>query len=383
MTYPIAQPADDAPSYTWTPPVRAGIAAANDHQNRITALEAAGTSGIPADGSVTNAKVATTAAITLDKTVDSATRLAMTVTERSILTGLTERIQDDVAGLFAAGTHSGISFAYDDVNNKISATVSGGGAEGANYTGTKTITGKFGVNATPTVKQPINMLTTHAGGSMTGTQDKVAFAFGPTVTGNFSTDTGSNPGFWWGLNLFATTGSSAGDGAGLTDIIGALLEMSIQTPAGTTLPHVIGAQFEAAFFGASSGAVVTQMESCRISAPKRKDGASTGTATNVYGLFIEDVTAYNVGSSNSKFSLFVEGGISRLQGPVTVDNVLQSHNSALMLKGDYSGAGTIQLTTNNIGFFGVTPVARQTLPASGTVTAANIRTALIALGLCV
>lgn len=337
----ITLPPDDADPYTYTQPIRDAIARAN-------ALTDDATGKIPV-GQLP-----------------------------------TEQIQDDAASLFTTGAHTGISFAYDDVNNRINATVTvSGGAEGATYVGTKTITGKFGVNATPTTKQPVNMLTTMSGSGVSGTQDKIGFALGANVTGNFSSDTGSNPGFFWGMNLFATTGSSAGDGAGLTDIIGALLEMSIQTPAGTTLPHVIGLQGEAAFFGATSGCTVTQMESVRVSAPKRKDGASTGTAVNVYGLFIEDVTAYNTGSSNSKFSLFVEGGISRLQGLLTVDNVVQSHNGTMTLQGDYSGTGKIQLSTNTMGFFGVTPVVRQTLPASGTVTAANIRQALINLGLCV
>lgn len=44
-TYPIAQPADNAPAYTYTQPIRDGIAAANDHQTRITALEAGGGGG--------------------------------------------------------------------------------------------------------------------------------------------------------------------------------------------------------------------------------------------------------------------------------------------------------------------------------------------------
>ncbi len=38
--------------------------------------------------------------------------------------------------------------------------------------------------------------------------------------------------------------------------------------------------------------------------------------------------------------------------------------------------------SGNLGFFGVAPVARQTLPPAGTVTAADIRSALISLGLC-
>lgn len=44
-TYPISQPADNAAPYTYTQPIRDGIAAANDHQTRISALEATGGGG--------------------------------------------------------------------------------------------------------------------------------------------------------------------------------------------------------------------------------------------------------------------------------------------------------------------------------------------------
>lgn len=40
MTYPIRQPPDDDAAYAWTPDVRAAIAGVNDHQTRLTTLEA-------------------------------------------------------------------------------------------------------------------------------------------------------------------------------------------------------------------------------------------------------------------------------------------------------------------------------------------------------
>lgn len=51
---------------------------------------------------------------------------------------------------------------------------------------------------------------------------------------------------------------------------------------------------------------------------------------------------------------------------------------------EFSPGGTLNLRmgVNTVGFYGVTPVARPTLPDAGTVTAADIRTALISLGLC-
>jgi hypothetical protein len=59
-----------------------------DFNSRLQAIEAGGGSAVPLDGSVTNAKVAASAAISLDKTADSISRLAMTSAERSKLSTL-------------------------------------------------------------------------------------------------------------------------------------------------------------------------------------------------------------------------------------------------------------------------------------------------------
>lgn len=47
------------------------------------------------------------------------------------------------------------------------------------------------------------------------------------------------------------------------------------------------------------------------------------------------------------------------------------------------GTSRIQCSSTGIGFFNATPVAQQALPGAGVVTAGDIRTALINLGLCV
>lgn len=270
----------------------------------------------------------------------------------------------------------------NDHQSRLTAIESGSG-ESANFTGDKVITGKLGVNATPGPRQPINLSSTITGAGLPGTQDKVAMALLANASGDFTGDTGSNPGFFWGLNLFTTTGAAAGDGNGITSFNGALIESAIRTPAGTTLPYVVGLAAEAAFFGASSGATVTQMESLRVCSVKRKDGASSGTVGTAYALFIEDQGIQSLGGSAVKFSLFVEGGISRIQGRMDISGELLSYNAALDLRGDYSGAGRIRLNTNGIGFYGTAPVTRPTLPAAGSVTASDIRTALLTLGLCV
>lgn len=240
------------------------------------------------------------------------------------------------------------------------------------------INGLFGINMPLIPRQPVSVGAV-IDGSATGAEDKVAVGFSPQATGDFTGSGGSNPGFFWGMDVFATTGANSGDGDGLTDFTGALVEASLQSDV--DINHVVGFQAEAAFFGASTHGTVAQMESMRVAAPKRKDGATDGVATTVYCLFIESPDAYDVGASAS-VALFVEGGVSRLQGRLDVDGTILSFNGALTLRGDYSGAGQVQLNTNGIGFFGASPISRPTLPGSGSVTAANIRTALINLGLC-
>jgi hypothetical protein len=74
MTYPIRIPPDDDPAYAWTPAVRASIGGVNDHQVRITALEAGGGGGtaITVDGTpVATLDIDSTA---LDLAGDAATK---------------------------------------------------------------------------------------------------------------------------------------------------------------------------------------------------------------------------------------------------------------------------------------------------------------------
>lgn len=59
-----------------------------DLNNRLGSVESGAGTATPLDASVTNAKVAVSAAISLDKTADSVSRLAMTAAERSKLSTL-------------------------------------------------------------------------------------------------------------------------------------------------------------------------------------------------------------------------------------------------------------------------------------------------------
>ena len=246
-----------------------------------------------------------------------------------------------------------------------------------------------------------------------GTSDKVAHVLGTIITGDYSTSTGSNPTFGFGLNVFTITGTAAGDGNGAT--ISNLVEADVQAPSGI-ISHVTGLQAEASFYGATAGATVTQLESMRVASPKRKDGATAGTVTNAYGLFIESFDGTAVGASQA-FALFVEGGPSRLQGTLTVDNNINSYSGTLDLRPNTSNAqpyfqmtdiasgGNVTLVLgaagsafnvfnesiglqfqvghNGVGFNGASAVAKQIVSGSrgGNAAIASLLSALATVGL--
>jgi lysophospholipase L1-like esterase len=123
--------------------LRCGVVVANtswDHfvvrdiDSRVVAVTAGGGgSSTPADGSVTDIKVAVGAAINADKLADGTTNVAMLATERTKLAGvaagatayLDENAQDAVAAAFAAGSHTNVTVTYNDAANSISLAASG------------------------------------------------------------------------------------------------------------------------------------------------------------------------------------------------------------------------------------------------------------------
>lgn len=198
----------------------------------------------------------------------------------------------------------------------------------------------FGFNTTATERQPFAS-TQKVSASSTGTQDKVAHALAAIISGDYSTATGTNPTYAWGLNMFTTTGAAPGDANG-ADIMN-LVETSIQAPTGTTIGSAKGLVAEAGFFGAGVGAAVTQMESMRVAAPKRKDGATAGTAKYAYGLYVEAVDPSTLDSTLA-YSVFVAGGASRFCGRVDVtDNVSNSGTGTLSIFAGYTDADGARL----------------------------------------
>jgi hypothetical protein len=81
--------------------------------------------------------------------------------------------------------------------------------------------------------------------------------------------------------------------------------------------------------------------------------------------------------------MFTAGGAdSFIPGTAAGDSGIKVLGAAK--KWHIGGSSIVQTVTQDgkVGWFGVTPVVQQTLPSAGTVTASDIRTALITLGLC-
>lgn len=144
------------------------------------------------------------------------------------------------------------------------------------------------------------------GHNVPGTSDKVGHSLSTTVDGDFIDTGGSNEGFVWGFNTFLTLL----DAIGLTDISGALLEAAVTR--GGSFSVVRGMEAGVSLFGPDATAHVGQMESLRVTAPTRKDGATGGTVDRAYSLIVE---APSLGSQ-ANFAINVEGGWSWFGGPI-------------------------------------------------------------------
>lgn len=150
-----------------------------------------------------------------------------------------------------------------------------------------------------------------------GTLDYVSHLLRSDVVGDFTGIPATNAGWVWGANLFTKTGAGASDAKGLKYLTGALVEISIGGPGFTGA--AFGLMAEAAFIGPEAGGTVGNMTSLKVGAPKRKDGATAGTATRVFGLWVDEVPDGALGSAPGlAHSLYVEGGKSHLGGDVLV-----------------------------------------------------------------
>jgi len=149
--------------------------------------------------------------------------------------------------------------------------------------------------------------------------DNIAFNFQSIIYGDWTPDTGIDPGFVWGTNFYTITGTSSGSANGVAYMYSALIESDVRAPAGSHLGIVIGLQAEAAFADAASGALVDDMRSLLVAAPVRKDGATAGTATKAYGMYVQKVTTAAVGATEA-YSIYVQGGLTRLTGRTEINS---------------------------------------------------------------
>lgn len=176
-----------------------------------------------------------------------------------------------------------------------------------------------------------------------GTSNVVGIGFNPKVVGNFTGIGGSDPGFAWGLDLFATVGdgTAANDVSGLTTITGAELELDVMNTAGT-INVARGGLAGVFLFGAAAGATITQAEGFRAAAPARVAGATGGTVTNAYSLYVEAPTI----GATSNYSIFAEAGApARFSDTVQIGGNLYNFNEQFTIYSGYNSPASIYLAS--------------------------------------
>ena len=115
--------AQDAVAAAIAAGVHSGISFSyDDANNKLSAtVTASGSGDVTGPAAAVDTNIALFDGATGKVIKDSGVKLS------DLTTYTDEQAQDAVAAALAAGTHTGIAFNYDDTNNKISATVSGGG----------------------------------------------------------------------------------------------------------------------------------------------------------------------------------------------------------------------------------------------------------------
>lgn len=192
-------------------------------------------------------------------------------------------------------------------------------------------------------------------------EDHIGHLMHATIVGDWTADGGTDAKIHWGLEVYATTGGGVADGTGTNLGYGALIEYAVAAGASSSINRVVGLQAEASFSQATAAATVADMRSLYVRNPSRKDGATGGVATAVYGLYVETVAAASVGATTA-FSAYVAGGNTQING-------------------------SVQVASTALGFFGATAAAKQTVAAAATdlasvITLANsLRTLTLNYGL--
>lgn len=185
-----------------------------------------------------------------------------------------------------------------------------------------------------------------------GTGDHVAHAFNTQLTGSFVGDTGVSAPATFGMNVYSTTGTNSGDGAGANPT-SALIEMDL-----TSNGHVgtmVGLSIETSLAGVgSSGGLVDSVRTLKIQRPHRKDGAQSvgtpGVFTTIIGIDIDNFALTGDGLDvgfTTAYSLLIRGGYTQINGHV-----------------DFLGTTTTETPINVKAFAGNTTGALLTVQSS-------------------
>lgn len=110
---------------------------------------------------------------------------------------------------------------------------------------------------------------------------------------------------------------------------------------------------------------------------------SRGTTPGVFSIVSSGDVLGDIVFGGADGAAVVNGGRIRVLADGTLSSGVMPGRMQLAVSpaGSSTPSTIIDFTAATLGFFGVTPVAKPTLPAAGVVTAADIRTALISLGL--
>jgi hypothetical protein len=221
------------------------------------------------------------------------------------------------------------------------------------FTASNEFDGLFSVGVDTTPNLPINLTTNFDG--PTAAAEAPTSPIGISMTTVFDGDFtgigsgGPDPGFAWGMNMYAKANDNV---SGITNLSGFIGELAIATNSGT-IANAVGIQADLTFSDASAGATVDNATTMRVSAPRRKDGATGGTFNSACCLFVENIDQTNTDQpgtiTGGAISLFVEGGVTRLGGRLDIDNTLLSYNGELNVRGGYGSAAGINLKDASVG----------------------------------
>lgn len=133
----------------------------------------------------------------------------------------------------------------------------------------------------------------------------------------------------------------------------------------------------------ATGAITSQ-RAFKVAAPTYAF-AGASTITNAATMYIDAApTAGTNATITNSYALWVDAGATRLDGAVVLGSTLALGGNVIGPMALTKVDGTTKLIETNatgIGFYGVTPTARQVLATGGGATVDNVISALQALGL--